>query len=465
MICEEVVELMQRELDGDLSDAEKLALTAHLEQCPDCAAMFRRMQQLHSGLVSLPKVEPPFSLVDALLPRLDELDRLREQGRGLEENVEHGAEQFIALAAKEWGTQEAAGSVTEASASKVLKTSGGERLAAVEGGKSSRGPGAAAQLEPVKRKGWMRGGAAWGGALAAAALFGVIVLTSSGGLGLDEKEVAEMSPQFSSSGSSGEAGSTAAQDKQAGSGAGEAVGTEAASAAKQDELAAAKQSAAESEAQAAPGAGAASANEPAPIQAGSGAEQPAPEAKQPQAKLPAASASEPASQPAPRETVTAPSATPQPASQPDTSGDASKKLAEPAPMPESQTSNADQSAAASTPAAPGAEESAPAADSRGLASKDYSYKAQSFVYEAAGMELSSKDGTLLAVVQDQRIVVKKIGSGEVLYTSPRQWKATDKLTLLSWDSETQLTYQVVSGEVKQLISMDLVKKTETVKPG
>nr|WP_281288158.1 zf-HC2 domain-containing protein [Paenibacillus methanolicus] len=61
---------MQRQLDGDLDDRESEALMTHLRHCPDCAAMFERLQLLSSGLENLPKVTPPYSLVDAILPRL-----------------------------------------------------------------------------------------------------------------------------------------------------------------------------------------------------------------------------------------------------------------------------------------------------------------------------------------------------------------------------------------------------------
>lgn len=70
MNCQEVMDDMQRQLDGDLDDRESEALMTHLRHCPDCAAMFERLQLLSSGLENLPKVTPPYSLVDAILPRL-----------------------------------------------------------------------------------------------------------------------------------------------------------------------------------------------------------------------------------------------------------------------------------------------------------------------------------------------------------------------------------------------------------
>lgn len=78
MNCQEVMELMQRHLDLDLNESEQKALMDHLRQCPDCAEMFERLRQLSQELASLPKVSPPFSLVDSILPQLEEIDRRGE---------------------------------------------------------------------------------------------------------------------------------------------------------------------------------------------------------------------------------------------------------------------------------------------------------------------------------------------------------------------------------------------------
>ncbi|MEW9701559.1 zf-HC2 domain-containing protein [Paenibacillus sp. SI8] len=78
MNCQEVMELMQRQLDGDLHAEEEDELQAHLLHCLDCALMFERLQRLSDELTQLPKVVPPYSLVDAILPQLGEIDRLAE---------------------------------------------------------------------------------------------------------------------------------------------------------------------------------------------------------------------------------------------------------------------------------------------------------------------------------------------------------------------------------------------------
>jgi len=76
MNCQEVMEQMQRQLDHDLNENEELLLHNHIHQCRDCAAMFDRLKLLSAELSSLPKVVPGYSLVDAIMPQLDQLDRL-----------------------------------------------------------------------------------------------------------------------------------------------------------------------------------------------------------------------------------------------------------------------------------------------------------------------------------------------------------------------------------------------------
>lgn len=78
MKCQEVMMYMQRQLDGDLAPKEENELHAHLMHCLDCAQMFERLQALSNELSQLPKVMPPFSLVDAIMPQLLELDKQNE---------------------------------------------------------------------------------------------------------------------------------------------------------------------------------------------------------------------------------------------------------------------------------------------------------------------------------------------------------------------------------------------------
>jgi hypothetical protein len=73
MICQEVMELMQRYVDGDLNQQETSLMQDHTAQCPDCAAMLVRLQKLSSELEQLPRVSPRFSIVDSILPELERL--------------------------------------------------------------------------------------------------------------------------------------------------------------------------------------------------------------------------------------------------------------------------------------------------------------------------------------------------------------------------------------------------------
>ncbi|QMV40463.1 anti-sigma factor family protein [Cohnella cholangitidis] len=82
MICQEVMELMQRYIDGDLDQQETSLMMDHAGQCPDCAAMLARLQKLSSELEQLPRVVPKYSLVDAILPELDRL-HAAESSKGL----------------------------------------------------------------------------------------------------------------------------------------------------------------------------------------------------------------------------------------------------------------------------------------------------------------------------------------------------------------------------------------------
>lgn len=70
MRCEEVTEYMQRSLDNDLTPSEMTLMEEHLCSCNECQTMYQTLKELHAELESLPDVEPPISLVDAILPEL-----------------------------------------------------------------------------------------------------------------------------------------------------------------------------------------------------------------------------------------------------------------------------------------------------------------------------------------------------------------------------------------------------------
>lgn len=81
MKCAEVMEWMHRYIDQDLSRNEIIEMFRHIDDCPSCAEVFDQLTFLSKQLEELPDVKAPFSLVDSILPQLDELDRAaRDQG-------------------------------------------------------------------------------------------------------------------------------------------------------------------------------------------------------------------------------------------------------------------------------------------------------------------------------------------------------------------------------------------------
>src|SRR5690606_13274749 len=52
---------------------EEQTMLHHLASCRQCSEMFERLTGLERELANLPKVTPPYSIVDAMLPQLDRL--------------------------------------------------------------------------------------------------------------------------------------------------------------------------------------------------------------------------------------------------------------------------------------------------------------------------------------------------------------------------------------------------------
>lgn len=87
MKCPEAVEWMHRYLDHDLNDEETSLLFEHMRSCEECAETFALLRKLSAQLEDLPKVVPNYSLVDAILPQLDEIDRARREGGSAAEEI------------------------------------------------------------------------------------------------------------------------------------------------------------------------------------------------------------------------------------------------------------------------------------------------------------------------------------------------------------------------------------------
>ncbi|MBG9804634.1 hypothetical protein ABHN05_11680 [Brevibacillus laterosporus] len=72
MTQDDIHDWMQRDLDDDLSVEEKRMLQAKLAENPEYMLQYERLQKVSDGLANLPRVTPPFSIVDALLPQLEQ---------------------------------------------------------------------------------------------------------------------------------------------------------------------------------------------------------------------------------------------------------------------------------------------------------------------------------------------------------------------------------------------------------
>lgn len=66
MTCDKMTDLFTAYLDGELGDADRRAFEAHLEACPDCAALFAAVGDVRSCLAAVPEVEPPADLMRKL---------------------------------------------------------------------------------------------------------------------------------------------------------------------------------------------------------------------------------------------------------------------------------------------------------------------------------------------------------------------------------------------------------------
>lgn len=97
MKCEEMMNLMQQSLDQDLTAEEERAMLAHLKQCPGCSDLYVRLKLLHEELAQLPKVKPAYSIVDAILPQLEEMPLWSVDSAEGPETSAAAKEQVVAL--------------------------------------------------------------------------------------------------------------------------------------------------------------------------------------------------------------------------------------------------------------------------------------------------------------------------------------------------------------------------------
>jgi hypothetical protein len=83
-----------------------------------------------------------------------------------------------------------------------------------------------------------------------------------------------------------------------------------------------------------------------------------------------------------------------------------------------------------------------------------------FSKDVTNNSLASDDGNYIGVIERQ-VVLIQTPDGNRSYTSSVQWKTTDKISLLNWQANQRLTYEVKAedGKVKRFI-IDVILKSE-----
>lgn len=99
MRCVEVHDLINRELDGDLTVEEQQQLHEHISACSECLELFESLQAISTQLAALPKISPPLSIVDSILPDIEEWDR--QQGRTVSSMPSQAKDSLHSIRSKE----------------------------------------------------------------------------------------------------------------------------------------------------------------------------------------------------------------------------------------------------------------------------------------------------------------------------------------------------------------------------
>lgn len=396
MNCQEVIELMQRQLDHDLNAQEEELMWAHLEHCLDCANMFERLEKLSIELTNLPKVEPAYSLVDAILPKLDEIDL---------QAATAGRETVIPL-------------VTTASGTGVVLPH---------------------KLPWTRRFGSQISWKIAGGVVAAGLAIGFFIFGT-------KNPISENADSFLQPRSKAESkASTSAGAANKSDSAQESALTNNLKVMdqKSDAKAASPAASANASEQVAKG------NEPVPT--ASPIESPSSKAVQPaqQEPLPTGSSDKnqkgygenplPTNEPAATHGASSP--TPAPALEPGESAQvtptgARKDTAGEEKVPDSGASSPPVKSI--TPPPPFA-----------------SIMAKKFA------ELNSPDGKYVALVEQQKVIIRDASKNGIVFSSEKIWSESDQVTLLSWSEDNKLTYEVTSGTQTQAFAIDMSAKTET----
>ncbi|MBP1156369.1 MULTISPECIES: zf-HC2 domain-containing protein [unclassified Paenibacillus] len=416
MMCQEVIELMQRYLDRDLDETEYGRMLGHLQQCPDCTKLFERLVNLSHELESLPKVTPPFSLVDAIMPKLEQL--------------EAGGQ----LSGTAWSSQT------------------GEEGAARE----TEQRGAMSPAEQPKLGSKRKNVKEWfsfpvfGGVVAAGLVFGFFLFQQQSGpdagsiwLGLNQQKASENAAQDSSS---------QAADNQADT---MSIQEESASPASQDHLMDQKGAPAGGEA-------------PKEAAAGDGqdeqrqtpAESQVPRAPAPKAAKPSASQDQPGAAARSEEPTVSRTETPEPEVP---SGMVPPAAEAPAPSEEPSYG----AASIMDPPANGGG-GVPKEVPSEVAAPDHMRNKSGGHMGIMGMpeaeeppmhQLASPDGKYTAYFENAHVTVRN-KEGQEAYTSKYSWEDADRVDLVEWSTDNKLTYRVKMHEQSRTFVISVAELTE-----
>ncbi len=116
MNCEDIKPLLYLCVDGELQLKEKHEVDVHLEHCSYCRNKLQTLEDLTASLSRLPQMIPPYSIVDRLLPQLQEVviessDASQDVGNSKPIRVKESRNPFFRWTSKNIGLSAVAASV------------------------------------------------------------------------------------------------------------------------------------------------------------------------------------------------------------------------------------------------------------------------------------------------------------------------------------------------------------------
>ena len=76
MGCKDSVQWISDWLDGALTPVEERMLMMHLEQCPQCAALWEQLTALHTACSDLPEISAPEGFAQGIMARVRETEQI-----------------------------------------------------------------------------------------------------------------------------------------------------------------------------------------------------------------------------------------------------------------------------------------------------------------------------------------------------------------------------------------------------